>query len=85
MHIHTVILANVPRISPKNADSARRFARLVDMFYDVWLKWVVSAQACPDELFTEGVHSAGFARTASRLTEMQSSDYLQLERRRSDG
>lgn len=82
---HTVILANVPRISPKNADSARRFTWLVDVFYDDRVKLVVSAEASPDELFTEGVNSAEFARTASRLTEMQSSDYLQLERRRSDG
>ncbi len=82
---HTVILANVPRISPKNADSARRFTWLVDVFYDDRVKLVLSAEASPDELFTEGVNSAEFARTASRLTEMQSSDYLQLERRRSDG
>jgi len=82
---HTVILANVPRISPANADSARRFTWLVDVFYDDRVKLVLSAEASPDELFTEGINSAEFARTASRLTEMQSSDYLQLERRRSDG
>ena len=82
---HTVILSNVPKIAPRNADAARRFTWLVDVFYDDRVKLVVSAEASPDDLFTEGTHSAEFARTASRLTEMQSSDYLQSERRRHDG
>jgi len=82
---HTVILSNVPKIAPRNADVARRFTWLVDVFYDDRVKLVVSAEAAPDDLFTEGTNSAEFARTASRLTEMQSSDYLQSERRRHDG
>ncbi len=82
---HAVILSNVPTISARNADSARRFTWLVDVFYDDRVKLVVSAEAAPDDLFTEGVNSAEFARTASRLTEMQSSDYLQSERRRGSG
>lgn len=82
---HTVIVSNVPKIATRNADSARRFTWLVDVFYDDRVKLVVSAEASPDELFTEGTNSAEFARTASRLTEMQSYDYLQFERRRHDG
>jgi cell division protein ZapE len=74
----------VPVMSPKNADSARRFTWLVDVFYDVRVKLIVGAEAQPDELFTEGgdakTAAAEFARTASRLTEMQSAQYLQLER-----
>jgi cell division protein ZapE len=81
---HTVILSGVPVMSPKNADSARRFTWLVDVFYDVRVKLIVGAEAQPDELFTEGgdakTAAAEFARTASRLTEMQSAQYLQLER-----
>ena len=82
---HTVLLTGVPRMSPRNADSARRFTWLVDVFYDDRVKLFVGAEAGPDELFTEGENSAEFARTASRLTEMQSADYLQLERRRESG
>ncbi len=79
---HTVLLTGVPKMSPRNADSARRFTWLVDVFYDDRVKLFVGAEAAPDELFTEGENSAEFARTASRLTEMQSADYLQAERRR---
>jgi cell division protein ZapE len=87
---HTVILSGVPRMSPKNADSARRFTWLVDVFYDDRVKLVVGAEAQPDELFVGGENAGGdirtaaaeFARTASRLTEMQSAQYLQQERTR---
>jgi len=81
---HTVILSEVPRMSPRNADAARRFTWLVDVFYDERVKLVVGADAQPDELFVDGGDAktalAEFQRTASRLTEMQSVQYLQLER-----
>jgi cell division protein ZapE len=81
---HTVILGGVPKMSPRNADSARRFTWLVDVFYDDHVKLVVGAEAQPDDLFTDGgdakTAAAEFQRTASRLTEMQSAHYLQLER-----
>jgi cell division protein ZapE len=83
---HTVMLSGVPKMSPRNADSARRFTWLVDVFYDDRVKLVVAAEAQPDELFADGGDAktalAEFARTASRLTEMQSAHYLQLERAR---
>jgi cell division protein ZapE len=82
---HTVMLSGVPRMSPKNADAARRFTWLVDVFYDDRIKLVVSAEAEPEALFPEGEHSAEFERTVSRLHEMQSVAYLQSERRRSGG
>jgi cell division protein ZapE len=82
---HTVILSGVPRLSPKNADAARRFTWLVDVFYDDRVKMVVSAEAAPEALFPEGENSAEFQRTASRLHEMQSARYLQSERRRASG
>jgi cell division protein ZapE len=81
---HTVILSGVPKMSPKNADAARRFTWLVDVFYDDHVKLIVGAEAQPDELFVDGgdakTAAAEFQRTASRLTEMQSAHYLQLER-----
>jgi len=79
---HTVLLSGVPVMSPKNADSARRFTWLVDVFYDDRVKLFVGAEAQPDDLFPEGENSAEFARTASRLTEMQTAQYLQQERAR---
>ncbi len=79
---HTVILGRIPRMSAKTADAARRFTWLVDVFYDDRVKMVLSADAWPGELFTEGENSAEFQRTVSRLHEMQSSEYLKSERRR---
>jgi cell division protein ZapE len=82
---HTVMLSGVPRMSPRNADAARRFTWLVDVFYDDRIKLIVSAEAQPEALFPAGDNSAEFQRTVSRLHEMQSSAYLQSERRRSSG
>jgi cell division protein ZapE len=82
---HTVMLSGVPRLSPKDADAARRFTWLVDVFYDDRVKMVVAAEAPPDALFPEGENSAEFQRTVSRLHEMQSAQYLQSERRRASG
>ncbi len=82
---HTVILSGVPRMSAKQADAARRFTWLVDVFYDDRVNLVVSAEAAPEALFTEGEASAEFQRTVSRLHEMQTAAYLQSERRRTGG
>lgn len=77
---HTVIVSGIPRMSPKNADAARRFTWLVDVFYDERIKLICSAEAEPEALYVEGANSAEFARTVSRLTEMRSLDYLQGDR-----
>jgi cell division protein ZapE len=82
---HTVMLSGVPRLSAKQSDAARRFTWLVDVFYDDRVKLIVAAAAPPEELFTEGEHSAEFQRTVSRLHEMQSAEYLKSERRRASG
>jgi len=79
---HTIVLSGVPRMSATNADAARRFTWLVDVLYDDRVNLVVSAEAQPEALFVEGTQSAEFARTASRLHEMQSLDYLRSERAR---
>jgi cell division protein ZapE len=79
---HTIILSGVPRMSAKQSDAARRFTWLVDVLYDERIKLVVSAEAPPEELFTEGENSADFQRTVSRLHEMQSAEYRLLPVRR---
>src|SRR5262245_5171310 len=78
---HTVILANVPRMSAKQANEARRFTWLVDIFYDARVKLIMSAEAAPEALYAEGVLANEFQRTASRLREMQSREYLMAARR----
>jgi len=79
---HTVMLSNVPRLSPKDSDAARRFTWLVDVFYDDRVNLIVSAEAEPEGLFPAGEQAAEFQRTVSRLHEMQSVEYLQTERRK---
>jgi cell division protein ZapE len=81
MRFHTVMLSGVPRLGPQQADAARRFTWLVDVLYDERVKLVCSAGTEPDQVFAEGgdarTAAAEFARTVSRLTEMQSAEYLQ--------
>ena len=81
---HTVILSGIPRISAKNADSARRFTWLVDVFYDERIKLICSAETVPEALYADGAKgetaSVEFSRTVSRLTERQSIDYRQADR-----
>jgi cell division protein ZapE len=77
-HCHTLVLDGVPRLGPENFDRARRFITLVDALYEHRCKLVVSAAAPPDALYERGENAAMFERTASRLVEMQSQDYLAL-------
>ena len=77
-HFHTLILDDIPRLSPDNYDEARRFITLIDTLYDHRVKLLASAAAQPDKLYQRGENAAMFERTASRLDEMQSQDWLAL-------
>ena len=78
---HTVLLSDVPPMSAAMASQARRFTLLVDVLYDRRVKLILSAAVAPELLYTEGTLAHEFARTVSRLKEMQSAEYLGLERR----
>ncbi len=78
---HTVLLSGVPQMPPRLASEARRFTWLVDVLYDRRVKLIVSAEVPPAELYLEGPLAHEFPRTVSRLTEMQSAEFLSLERR----
>jgi cell division protein ZapE len=77
-HYQALVLDGVPRLSPDNYDLARRFIILVDALYDHRVKLIASAEATPDQLYERGEGARAFERTASRLEEMQSSEYLGL-------
>jgi cell division protein ZapE len=86
---HTIIVSGVPRMSLERADEARRFTLLVDVLYDERVKLILSAEAPPESLLDRGVGTGDaqlqamvfqFDRTASRLAEMQTIEYLNQPR-----
>jgi cell division protein ZapE len=72
----TVVVSDVPELTRDNEDAARRFIALVDEFYDRGVKLVVSAARPPAELYQGERLQQEYLRTASRLIEMQSEEYL---------
>ena len=75
---HTVILVGIPQMGPDNRNEAARFVTLIDALYENKVKLFVTAAAEPTELYEAGDGAFEFERTASRLIEMQSADYLAL-------
>jgi cell division protein ZapE len=75
---NTVLISDVPQFSDESVleDAARRFINLVDEFYDHGVNLVLSAAASPSELYCGRRLVNEFARTESRLIEMQSAEYL---------
>jgi cell division protein ZapE len=73
---HTVLLSGVPVMDATSDDQARRFVTLVDEFYDRGVKLILAAAATPRELYRGERLAFEFRRTSSRLTEMQSREYL---------
>ncbi|MDX1380558.1 MAG: cell division protein ZapE, partial [Xanthomonadales bacterium] len=73
---NTVLLSGVPVMDDRDNDPARRFVNLVDEFYDRNVKLLVAAEAPPDALYRGERLAFEFRRTASRLAEMQSHEYL---------
>jgi cell division protein ZapE len=79
--LHTVFLSGVPVMDALNDDAARRFIALVDEFYDRNVKLVIGAAAEPPQLYRGERLKFAFERTASRLIEMRSLEYLAREHR----
>ncbi|MCF4165598.1 AFG1 family ATPase [Zavarzinia compransoris] len=75
---HTLVLDDIPSLTPEKRNEAKRFVTLIDALYEARVKLVCSAAAPPESLYPEGDGAFEFERTASRLNEMQSDDYLAL-------
>ena len=73
---HTVAVSDVPLLDATQENQARRFIALVDEFYDRGVKLLLSAHAPPAELYAGERLRFEFARTQSRLAEMQTKEYL---------
>jgi cell division protein ZapE len=77
---HTLMLDNIPVLSPENANAAKRFVTLIDTLYENQCVLICSAARPPDYLYPSGKGAFEFQRTASRLHEMQSRGYLEGSR-----
>ena len=73
---HTVLLSRTPQMDMFREDAARRFINLVDEFYDRGVKLIVAADVPQAQLYIGDKLKFEFLRTQSRLTEMQSEEYL---------
>jgi cell division protein ZapE len=77
----SIIVSNIPVLDSLHEDEARRFIALVDEMYDRNVNLIVSAAAPPVDLYRGDRVAFQFERTASRLIEMQSEEYLAREHR----
>ncbi len=84
---HTMLISGVPRFAGQDGDILRRFVWLVDEFYDRRVKLMLGAAVPAFQLVADAADSDGFQvhlnaslkeRLASRLTEMQTRQYLAL-------
>lgn len=72
----TLFIDHIPIMGPDMRNEAKRFVVLIDAVYDAKTKLVCSADDEPDALYAVGDGSFEFERTASRLMEMRSAEYL---------
>ncbi|MEM8788606.1 MAG: cell division protein ZapE [Pseudomonadota bacterium] len=70
-----VILEDIPVMGPAQANAAKRFVTLIDALYEARVRLICSAAAEPEALYVDGTGAFEFARTASRLAEMRSTDW----------
>jgi cell division protein ZapE len=79
---HTLFLDGVPILAPNRRNEARRFMTLIDALYERRMMLFLSAEAPAEQLYPTGDGAFEFQRTASRLLEMQSRDWLEACRQR---
>ncbi len=70
--VRVLLLDDIPQLGRSNFNEAKRFVTLIDALYEARVRLICSAAAAPEMLYVEGEGTFEFARTASRLREMQS-------------
>jgi cell division protein ZapE len=73
---HTVLLQGIPALTPEYRNEAKRFVTLIDALYDHRVKLIATAATAPEGIYPTGDGTFEFARTVSRLIEMQTEHYL---------
>ena len=81
-----MFIDNVPMLDLSRRNEAKRFIPLVDVLYDHHTRVFITAEAQPEKLYVakSGTEAFEFDRTASRLFEMQSAEYLSQIPERAD-
>lgn len=72
---NTILISEIPKLSPEEHNEAKRFIALIDTIYEFKKIAICSAEVDIDHIYTEGKWSFEFKRTISRLHEMQSEEY----------
>ena len=75
--VKVLMIDGIPTLSRSNFNEAKRFVTLIDALYEAQVRLICSAAAKPEMLYVEGEGTFEFERTASRLREMQGSDWGQ--------
>ncbi|MEE9453278.1 MAG: cell division protein ZapE [Paracoccaceae bacterium] len=73
--VEVLLLDNIPKLSRASNNEAKRFVTLIDTLYEAKVRLICSAAATPEYLYKKGPGAFEFARTASRLEEMQGADW----------
>ncbi|WP_372837521.1 cell division protein ZapE [Phaeovulum sp.] len=73
--VRVLMIDQIPLLSASNFNEAKRFVTLIDAAYEAKLRLICSAADLPERLYVEGEGIFEFARTASRLREMQAADW----------
>ncbi len=74
--LKVLMIDSIPLLSASNFNEAKRFVMLIDTLYEARVRLICSAADVPERLYIEGTGSFEFERTASRLREMQSADWV---------
>jgi cell division protein ZapE len=77
---HTLFLEAVPLLTPDRRNEAARFVSLIDALYEARVKLITLAEAEPEALYPAGDGAFEFERTVSRLQEMRSKSWVEMER-----
>lgn len=75
---HSIFISGMPQLSVATENQARRFISMIDEFYDRGVKLFIAATTAPQQIYQGSLLTFEFQRTLSRLTEMQSKEYLAL-------
>lgn len=75
-YCHTILLQGIPKLTREERNEAKRFVTLIDTLYDHRVKLIATAETAPEGIYEAGDGTFEFARTVSRLMEMQSEAYL---------